>query len=133
MKESLTSDNVAEPTDEQPSSDSKSEKPAGTSPTKKGPVVRKPIRPRVARPAASVVKSDAFEVEFAFDPNEDPFKPKKKLGASPTRDGSPRTQTADTMTSPNHVVSNLYCASINCQLFNVIFTFFRITLKPTTL
>lgn len=104
MKESMsTNDKEAEPTEEQQSSESKSEKPAGTSPTKKAPFVRKPIRPRVARPAANVAKSDAFEVEFAFDPNEDPFKPKKKLGASPTRDGSPKTQN-DVITSPNHVV-----------------------------
>ncbi|XP_046464605.1 transforming acidic coiled-coil-containing protein 1-like isoform X7 [Daphnia pulex] len=103
MKESMsTNDKEAEPTEEQQSSESKSEKPAGTSPTKKAPFVRKPIRPRVARPAANVAKSDAFEVEFAFDPNEDPFKPKKKLGASPTRDGSPKTQN-DAVTSPNHV------------------------------
>ncbi|XP_046648937.1 transforming acidic coiled-coil-containing protein 2-like isoform X3 [Daphnia pulicaria] len=103
MKESMsTNDKEAEPTEEQQSSESKSEKPAGTSPTKKAPFVRKPIRPRVARPAANVAKSDAFEVEFAFDPNEDPFKPKKKLGASPTRDGSPKTQN-DVITSPNHV------------------------------
>ena len=53
---------------------------------KKGAAVRKPIRPKVIRPAAA--KTDAFEVEFTFDPNEDPFKPKVKLGASPPRDQS---------------------------------------------
>ncbi|XP_032777179.2 titin isoform X4 [Daphnia magna] len=95
MKENVaTKDNIADPAEEQPALDSKPEKPAVSSPTKKAPVVRKPIRPRIARPAApaTATKPDAFEVEFAFDPNEDPFKPKKKLGASPTREGSPQNQ-----------------------------------------
>lgn len=92
MKESMsTKDNITEATDEQSSPEAKPDKPAGGSPAKKGPMVRKPIRPRVARPAATA-KTDAFEVEFAFDPNEDPFKSKKKLEASPTRDGSPKSQ-----------------------------------------
>lgn len=122
MKESMsTNDKEAEPTEEQQSSESKSEKPAGTSPTKKAPFVRKPIRPRVARPAANVAKSDAFEVEFAFDPNEDPFKPKKKLGASPTRDGSPKTQN-DVITSPNHVVI-IWLRYVSLDGFNVTFIF----------
>lgn len=92
MKDSSASDGsvVAPPsssptppaTATQPTSDAKPGSPA------KKAVVRKPIRPKVARPAASTAKSDAFEVEFAFDPNEDPFKPKMKLGASPPRDQS---------------------------------------------
>lgn len=86
-----TKESNGDSTDEQPSQEAKSEKPAGSSPAKKGPAVRKPIRPRVARPAATA-KPDAFEVEFTFDPNDDPFKSKKKLDASPTRDGSPKTQ-----------------------------------------
>ena len=110
MKENTSNqDNVAEPSDEQSSPEAKTEKPAGSSPTKKGPVVRKPIRPRVARPASNA-KTDAFEVEFAFDPNEDPFKSKKKLEASPTRDGSPN----------NHSDPNTTIHAVNVSLQNRI-------------
>lgn len=105
MKESMsTKDSVTEPIDEQSAPEAKTEKPAGSSPTKKGPVGRKSIRPRVARPAATA-KTDAFEVEFAFDPNEDPFKSKKKLEASPTRDGSPKNQ-SDPNTTIHAVTSS---------------------------
>ena len=48
--------------------------------------VRKPIRPRITLPGGTgAQKKDPFEVEFAFDPNEDPFKPKAKLASSPSR------------------------------------------------
>lgn len=103
-------ESIPEPVEEQPSVD-KPEKPAGSSPTKKAPVVRKPIRPRIARPAAT--RPDTFEAEFAYDPNEDPFKPKKKLGPSPTRDGSPSNQ-PEACSTP-HVV-RAFTMSLNSQL-----------------
>lgn len=136
MKENVaTKDNIADPAEEQPALDSKPEKPAVSSPTKKAPVVRKPIRPRIARPAApaTATKPDAFEVEFAFDPNEDPFKPKKKLGASPTREGSPQNQSEANICNTHQVVRDFI---LQCH-FTVHFLTFdslsRITLKPITL
>lgn len=100
MKESMsTHEKTGEPADEQPSLEAKSEKTAENgSPTKKAPVVRKPIRPRIARPTTTA-KKDPFEVEFTFDPNEDPFKSKKKLDASPTRD------TSDTSSLPQSEIN----------------------------
>ena len=50
---------------------------------------RKPIRPRFQRPAAPAAKTDPFEIEFKFDANDDPFKPKMKLGSSPPKDEAP--------------------------------------------
>ncbi len=89
MKEMSATENSAPlPTDEQPAVEAQPEKTeVQKSPVKKtGLAARKPIRPRITRPPAAAAKTDAFEVEFAFDPNEDPFKPKIKLGASPPRD-----------------------------------------------
>ena len=48
------------------------------------------IRAKIAAAAAARAKDsnpskDPFNVEFAFDVSEDPFKPKKALGSSPTR------------------------------------------------
>ena len=91
MKESMSAqEKMAEPSEEQSPLEAK---PAENGSPAKKATVRKPVRPRIARPAATTTtKKDPFEVEFAFDPNEDPFKPKKKLDLSPTRDGdSPTT------------------------------------------
>ena len=73
----------------------------GNSPVKKSsPNIRKPIRPKMNRSAGGAGANDqsgGFEVEFAFDPNEDPFKPKTKLGSSPPKagdlSGSPKSLT----------------------------------------
>ena len=48
------------------------------------------MRAQMAAAAAAKAKDsnpakDPFSVEFTFDVNEDPFKPRKTLGASPTR------------------------------------------------
>lgn len=95
MKESMSAtENVSVPSPdvagESPSSEAKPDAPGEEGqqpgPAKKGgAAVRKPIRPKFTRPPAAA-KTDAFEVEFTFDPSEDPFKPKTKLGASPPRD-----------------------------------------------
>lgn len=121
MKENMSAkEETTEPIDEQPSLEAKPEKPAeSSSPAKKGPAVRKPIRPRVARPAAAA-KTDPFEVEFTFDPNEDPFKSKKKLDASPTREGSPTSQNFPDANTTINAVSFLARTS---TLFTVFFNF----------
>lgn len=66
---------------------------------KKAPAARKPIRPRFQRPAPIGNKTDAFEIEFKLDPNDDPFKPKANLGSSPPKSApSEANITSDSVT-----------------------------------
>jgi len=56
--------------------------------------VRKPIRPRIARPVGAAVKKDPFQVEFAFDPDQDPFATRNKLAAPSAVDSTPADNSA---------------------------------------
>ena len=107
MKESSTgTENTCSPppTEVQPSPNKSTDgSSSGSSPVKKNsPTGRKSIRPKMNRSAGTGTKVDqsggGFEVDFAFDPNEDPFKTKSKLmGSSPPRtndlSGSPKSLT----------------------------------------
>jgi hypothetical protein len=114
MKESSTgTENPSSPPPSEVQSSpikSADENSSGSSPAKKSsPNIRKPIRPKMNRSAGANDKSGGFEVEFAFDPNEDPFKPKTKLGNSPPAgdcSGSPKSLTLPDANSTVCAVSN---------------------------
>ena len=72
--------------------------------------IRKPIRPRFSK-SAVVSKKDPFEVEFTFDSNEDPFKPKVTLGSSP-----PKTSPSSSSCSPESDANRTLTMVISCSI-----------------
>lgn len=84
-----TTEAVETSLDNQQLTSNKVDKALDNSLTKKAPEPRKPIRPKFQRPVAPAGKPDTFEIEFKFDPDDDPFRPKSKLGSSPSKGETP--------------------------------------------